>query len=171
MFGLTCRVGAHISCYAHDTRLYPAYICLKGSGLHFRDDVSCFGLSWGSIAEHAISTDLLGWLVNQFHNSCTFWNGLSSVLYGMSSVLYGIYYVSVLFYQFRWDAAIVIMLTKLQSAAYILESHHFRCIDAIELCGVCDIKTTFRPSVTFSISCVRHIFCPILDCANQGIKF
>ena len=23
MFGLTCRVGAHISCYAHDTRLYP----------------------------------------------------------------------------------------------------------------------------------------------------
>ena len=23
MFGLTCRVGAHNSCYAHDTRLYP----------------------------------------------------------------------------------------------------------------------------------------------------
>ena len=23
MFGLTCGVGAHISCYAHDTRLYP----------------------------------------------------------------------------------------------------------------------------------------------------
>ena len=23
MFGLTCRVGAHISCYAHDTRFYP----------------------------------------------------------------------------------------------------------------------------------------------------
>ena len=23
MLGLTCRVGAHISCYAHDTRLYP----------------------------------------------------------------------------------------------------------------------------------------------------
>ena len=23
MFGLTCRVGAHISRYAHDTRLYP----------------------------------------------------------------------------------------------------------------------------------------------------
>ena len=22
MFGLTCGVGAHISCYAHDTRLY-----------------------------------------------------------------------------------------------------------------------------------------------------
>ena len=25
MFGLTCRVGAHISCYAHDTRLYPTH--------------------------------------------------------------------------------------------------------------------------------------------------
>ena len=26
MFGLTCRLGAHISCYAHDTRLYPMYM-------------------------------------------------------------------------------------------------------------------------------------------------
>ena len=25
MFGLTCRLGAHISCYAHDTRLYPTH--------------------------------------------------------------------------------------------------------------------------------------------------
>ena len=26
MFVLTCRVGAHIRCYAHDTRLYPMHI-------------------------------------------------------------------------------------------------------------------------------------------------
>ena len=26
MLGLTCRVGAHISRYAHDTRLYPMYM-------------------------------------------------------------------------------------------------------------------------------------------------
>ena len=26
MCGLTCRVGAHNSRYAHDTRLYPTYI-------------------------------------------------------------------------------------------------------------------------------------------------
>ena len=25
MLGLTCRVGAHISRYAHDTRLYPMF--------------------------------------------------------------------------------------------------------------------------------------------------
>ena len=33
MFGLTCRIGAHNSCYAHDTRLYPNSASTKISGI------------------------------------------------------------------------------------------------------------------------------------------
>ena len=35
MLGLTCRVGAHISCYAHDTRLYPGYGLLENAPIDF----------------------------------------------------------------------------------------------------------------------------------------
>ena len=32
MFVLTCRLGAHISCYSHDTRLYPNHYTLQTHG-------------------------------------------------------------------------------------------------------------------------------------------
>ena len=46
MFGLTYRVGAHISCYAHDTQLYPNInVGLAGVG--------------PSVLGHAIITNLM----------------------------------------------------------------------------------------------------------------
>ena len=60
MFVLTCRVGAHnsISCYAHDTRLYPIsdeynYI--------IRDDISLF-------VEHSFESVFVEVLINNAVN-------------------------------------------------------------------------------------------------------